>query len=49
MVIMALKISLEGIALGVGLGPAVAIALMYVYVRFIRKEKLFDYSILKIG
>ncbi|MBR2213842.1 MAG: hypothetical protein IJ889_05340 [Eubacterium sp.] len=43
------KISLEGIALGVGLGPAVAIALMYIYVRFIRKEKLFDYSILKIG
>lgn len=43
------QISLEGIALGVGLGPAVAIALMYVYVRFIRKEKLFDYSILKIG
>jgi O-antigen/teichoic acid export membrane protein len=43
------QISLEGIALGVGLGPAVAIASMYVYVRFIRKEKLFDYSILKIG
>lgn len=43
------QISLEGIALGVGLGPAVSIALMYIYVRFIRKEKLFDYSILKIG
>ena len=43
------QISLEAIALGVGLGPVVAIALMYLYVRFIKKEKLFDYSVLKLG
>ena len=43
------QISLEAIALGVGLGPIVATALMYGYVRLIKKEKLFDYSVLKLG
>ena len=43
------QISLEAIALGVGLGPVVATALMYGYVRLIKKEKLFDYSVLKLG
>lgn len=43
------QISLEAIAIGVGLGPAVAIALMYGYVRLMKKEKLFDYSVLKLG
>lgn len=43
------QISLEAIAIGVGLGPVVAIALMYGYVRLIKKEKLFDYSVLKLG
>ena len=38
------QISIEGIAVGMTLGPFAAIALMYLYVRFVKKEKLFDYS-----
>lgn len=37
-----------GIAAGMALGPAVAFAVMYVFVRFIKKEKLFDYALLKL-
>ena len=37
-----------GIAFGMALGPAVAIALMYGYVRFIKREKLFDYTLMNL-
>ena len=38
--------SQEGIAAGIALGPVAAILLTYIYARFIKKEKLFDYSIM---
>ena len=40
--------ALEGIAAGMAAGPAVSIMLMYGYVRLIRKEKLFDYTLLHL-
>jgi Na+-driven multidrug efflux pump len=40
------QIAPEGIAAGIAAGPAAAIALMYVFVRFIKKEKLFDYTLM---
>ena len=45
------QIMVEGIVAGMALGPAAAMALMYGYVRFIKKEKLFDYTLmnLKLG
>ncbi len=39
----------EGIAAGIALGPVTAIALMYGYVRFIKKEKLFDYALMRLN
>ena len=39
------QIALEGIAAGIALGPIVAIGLMYGFVRFIKKEKLFSYTL----
>ena len=39
----------EGIALGMALGPFAAISLMYVYVRYFKKEKLFDYSLMQLS
>lgn len=38
----------EGIAAGISAGPAAALSLMYGYVRLIRKEKLFDYSLMDL-
>ena len=38
------RIAPEGIAVGIALGPVAAFALMYAFVRFIKKEKLFDYT-----
>ncbi len=42
------QFAIEGIAFGISLGPVVAIALMYGYVRVIKKEKLFDYSLMQL-
>ena len=42
------QISIEGIAVGMALGPAGALALMYGYVRGIKKEKLFDYTLMQL-
>ncbi len=42
------QIALEGIAAGIASGPVVAIGLMYGYVRFIKKEKLFSYGMCKV-
>lgn len=42
------QFALEGIAAGIAAGPAVSIALMYGYARVIRKEKLFDYTLLNL-
>lgn len=42
------QIAVEGIAAGIALGPVVAFALMYGYVRFVRKEKLFDYALMNL-
>lgn len=39
----------EGIAAGMALGPATAFALMYGYVRLIKKEKLFDYTLMNLN
>lgn len=38
----------EGIVAGIAAGPMASFALMYLYVRFIKKEKLFDYSIMNL-
>ena len=35
--------------IGIALGPVAALALMYGYVRLIRKEKLFDYALMNLG
>ncbi len=42
------QIAVEGIAVGMALGPAAAITLMYVFVRYIKKETLFDYRLLDL-
>lgn len=42
------QLATEGIAVGIALGPPVALALMYGYVRVIKKEKLFDYSLMQL-
>lgn len=39
----------EGIAAGIALGPVTAFALMVIYVRFIKKEKLFDYALMRLN
>ena len=38
-----------GVAVGIALGPAVAMALMYIYVHFIKREKLFDYGLMNLS
>ena len=42
------RIAPEGIAVGIALGPVATLALMYGYVRIIRKEKLFDYALMNL-
>ncbi|MBR1559039.1 MAG: hypothetical protein IJ646_02235 [Clostridia bacterium] len=42
------SIAPEGIAVGIALGPIVAFILMVIYVRFIKKEKLFDYALMRL-
>lgn len=39
----------EGIAVGIALGPVAAFVLMVIYVRFIKKEKLFDYALMRLN
>ena len=39
----------EGIAAGMALGPVTALALMYGYVRLMKKERLFDFALLKLN
>lgn len=39
----------EGIAVGIALGPVAAFVLMVIYVRFIKKEKLFDYALMRLS
>lgn len=43
------QFAIEGIAAGIAAGPFAALALMYGYVRLIKKEKLFDYSLLHLS
>lgn len=43
------RIAPEGIAAGIALGPVAALGLMFVYVRWFKKEKLFDYALLNLG
>ena len=43
------RISIEGMSVGIALGPAVSFFLMYIYVRFIKKEKLFDYALMRLN
>ncbi len=43
------QIALYGIAVGMAAGPPIALALMYGYVRLVKKEKLFDYSLMKLA
>ena len=42
------NINILGIAVGMAFGPAVAIALVYGYVRGIKKQKLFDYTLMHL-
>ena len=39
------QVAIEGIAVGMAVGPLVAIMLMYGYVKGIKKEKLFEYNL----
>lgn len=43
------QIAPEGIAAGIAAGPFVAFMLMYGFVRFIKKEKLFDYALMNLN
>ena len=43
------QIALQGIAAGIAAGPVAALALMYGYVRFIKREKLFDYALMNLS
>ena len=43
------RIAPEGIAAGIALGPVAALGLMFVYARWFKKEKLFDYALLNLG
>ena len=43
------QIALQGIAAGIAVGPVAALALMYGYVRFIKREKLFDYALMNLS
>ena len=42
------RIAIEGEALGIALGTLSAVALMYVYVRVIKREKMFDYALMDL-
>lgn len=42
------QIALEGIASGIALGPVMAMVLMYGFVHFVKKEKLFDYTLMNL-
>ena len=42
------KISIEWIAASIALGPLAAFALMYGFVRLIKKQKLFDYKLMNL-
>lgn len=41
--------ALQGIALGIALGPVITIVLTYGYVCLIKKEKPFDYALLHLN
>ncbi|MBO6137980.1 MAG: hypothetical protein J6O71_05135 [Lachnospiraceae bacterium] len=43
------QIALYGVAVGMASGPPIALTLMYGYVCLIKKEKLFDYSLMKLA
>ncbi len=43
------QISSIGVAAGIALGPVAAIAIMYGFVRYKKKEKLFDYALMNLG
>ncbi len=43
------RFSQVGIAVGMALGPFMAFSLMYIYVRCIKKEKLFDYTLMHLN
>lgn len=43
------QIAPEGIATGIALGPVSALGLMFIYVRWFKKEKLFDYALLNLS
>lgn len=40
--------AIEGIAVGMAAGPVIAILLMFLYVRLVKKEKLFDYTLMHL-
>ena len=40
--------AIEGIAVGMAVGPVIAILLMFLYVRLVKKEKLFDYTLMHL-
>ncbi len=42
------RISSIGIALGIALGPVAAVTIMYVFVRYKKREKLFDYALMNL-
>ena len=42
------QIAPEGIAAGMAVGPAAAVLFMYVFVRYTKKEKLFDYTLMHL-
>lgn len=43
------QLSLDGVGAGIAMGPAVAMAFMFIFVRFVKKEKLFDYALLNLS
>ena len=42
------QLNILGVAVGMAFGPAVAIVLMYGYVHIIKKQKLFDYTLMNL-
>ena len=42
------QISEVGIVVGIALGPTTAFSLMYLFVRLIKREKLFDYTLMHL-
>lgn len=43
------RISSIGVAVGIALGPVATIAIMYGFVRYKKKKKLFDYALMDLG